>query len=108
MRVKYIEIELLLFEEDPESYELSAKGKIARVMRLSNQDVKTWYASERINERVSVEDWSEFKLKLVRYCKVEPIESQKKFREENWDDYVKKPKNWSVIRGLAEKLVIDS
>jgi hypothetical protein len=56
MRVKYIEIELLLFEEDPESYELSAKGKIARVMRLSNQDVKTWYASERINERVSVED----------------------------------------------------
>lgn len=49
MGTKEIEVELFLLEDDPEVEVLTVKGKIAKVMRLSSQDVKAWYAAERVS-----------------------------------------------------------
>lgn len=105
MYEKIVRKELFLIEGDNGFEDMTLRGKMNEVIRMSCNELQENFYELGINNELP-NNWVDFKNYVVEFCTNQSIYSFKKFIDERWSGYLKRLRDWVCQKNIKEEVVL--
>ncbi|EJW03067.1 hypothetical protein EDEG_02546 [Edhazardia aedis USNM 41457] len=105
MKEKSCKIELFMLEGLDGFEARSTRSKMTEVIMRGSGKLKEWFYEKGANNELP-EEWALFKKQVSDFCCERDISQLKKYKEESWEDFIMRVRDFATLQKIEGKEVL--